>query len=175
MHAWIRPSCIFDRLTRFSCSRKASKRASTLSTIGFHLRAEGEESADACLEGEVGRKRSCAGRDARLVIVDKVAKARRVNDRQPEPDAILLNVGRRALDADGRGELGSRRGVRPRRAEGGREEGVDQGRLAEAGLACGEKEKGKGVSGRKGESGGAKRKVSAGSKTLGTARSPAAC
>lgn len=78
--------------------------------------------------GEVG--------DVRLVVVDKVAKARRIDDRQPEPDAVLLDVSRRARHADGARELGPGRGVRAGRVNRRREEGVDQGRLAEAGFAC---------------------------------------
>lgn len=72
---------------------------------------------------------------APLVVVDKVAKAGRVDDGEPKPDAVLLNVGARALDGDGAGELGPGLGVHLGRPDRRREERVDQGRLAEAGLA----------------------------------------
>lgn len=69
----------------------------------------------------------------RLVVVDEVAEARGINNGQAETHAGLLNVGADGLDGDGlrddveAGALALLRGV-----EGGVEERVDEGRLAEA-------------------------------------------
>ncbi len=70
------------------------------------------------------------------VVVDQVTVARGVDDVQPEPDAILLDDVRYGVD------LGSRAndllGLQPAFGldEVGRKDGVDQGRLAQTGLAC---------------------------------------
>lgn len=72
------------------------------------------------------------------VVVDEIAVAGGVNDVEPQADAVLLDDVGDALDlgggADGLIGLQATLGV----DEVGREDGVDQGRLAESGLACDE-------------------------------------
>lgn len=70
------------------------------------------------------------------VVVDQVAVAGGVDDVEPQTDAVLLNDVRNALDlgcgADGLVGLQATLGVDEVRGE----DGVDEGRLAESGLAC---------------------------------------
>lgn len=71
------------------------------------------------------------------VVVDKVAVTRSVNDVQAQPHAVLLNDVGDSLDLTGLPDgLGWRKTALGLDEVGG-EDGVDQSRLAETGLACG--------------------------------------
>ena len=73
----------------------------------------------------------------RLVVVDEIAEAGRVDDGQPQPHAVLLDVGADGLDRDGLGDdLGARALLRLGRVQRRVEESVDEGRFSETGLAC---------------------------------------
>lgn len=70
------------------------------------------------------------------VVVHKIAIAGSVNNVQTQPDAILLNDVGDGLDFGGlSGRLGGREAALGL-DEVGSEDGVDQGGLAETGLAC---------------------------------------
>ena len=79
--AWTRLSVILARLTRFSCSRYESKRASMFSTMGFQLCVTGSETVDVYVSQQLP-----------LLVVHKVAEAGRVDDGEAEADAVLLDV-----------------------------------------------------------------------------------
>jgi hypothetical protein len=75
-------------------------------------------------------------RAPRLVIVDKVTKAGRVHHSKTKTNTGLLDVGADRLNRDGLGDdVHAGALAFPRRVERRVEEGVDQGRLAETGLA----------------------------------------
>lgn len=70
-----------------------------------------------------------------VVVVDKVTEARSIDDAQAETDTVLLNVGAGGLDRHGLGDyVGVGAGTLLRGVEGGVEQGVDEGRLSEAGF-----------------------------------------
>lgn len=71
----------------------------------------------------------------RIIVVDKVSKARGVNDGEAESHAILLNVGADGLDGNGLwDDIETGAFAFLWRVEGGVEEGVDKSRLAETGF-----------------------------------------
>ena len=70
-----------------------------------------------------------------VVVVDKVAETRSVDDGQAEADAVFFDVGADCLDVDGLGgEVEGRLLALLGRVKGSVEKGVDQGGLSEAGL-----------------------------------------
>lgn len=73
----------------------------------------------------------------RIIVVDEVSEAWCINDCQSESDAVLFNVCADRLDGDRlRDDVETGSFALARRVEGGVEESVDEGRLAEAGFAC---------------------------------------
>ncbi len=76
-------------------------------------------------------------RAPRVVVVDKITEARGIDDAQAETDTVLLDVGAGGLDRHGlRDNVGIGTGALLRGVEGGVEQGVDKGRLSEAGFTC---------------------------------------
>ncbi len=76
----------------------------------------------------------------RLVIVDKVAKARGIDDGQAKTDPRLLDIGADRLDTDGLGDdVEARALALLGRVQGGVEQSVDKSRLSEAGFTCGKR------------------------------------
>lgn len=73
----------------------------------------------------------------RLIVVDKVTKARRVNNGQTKANASLLDVGADGLNGDGLGEnIEARSLALLGRVQRGVEERVHKGRLSETRLTC---------------------------------------
>lgn len=73
----------------------------------------------------------------RLIVVDKVTEARRVNNGQTKANASLLDVGADGLDSDGLGEnIEARSLALLGRVQRSVEKGVHQGRLSETRLTC---------------------------------------
>lgn len=70
-----------------------------------------------------------------LAVVDKVAKARSVDDSQFQPDSALLDVCGDGLDVDGLWPLGRRVEHGLGRVQGSVEECIDECRLAQPGFA----------------------------------------
>ena len=70
-----------------------------------------------------------------LIVVDKVTKARSVNNGQAQTNTVLFNIGADGLNVDGLGREVERRLLTLLRGvERGVEEGVDQSGLSEARL-----------------------------------------
>lgn len=73
----------------------------------------------------------------RVIVIHKVAKARRVDHRQTQAHPVLLNIRADGLYADGLGrEVKGRLLALPGWVQRGVEQGVDEGRFAEAGFTC---------------------------------------
>lgn len=70
-----------------------------------------------------------------VLVVDKVAESRSVDNVKLQTDAVLLNIGVQDLDADGLGALIGQRDMVLGRIQGCVEQSVDKGRLAKSGLA----------------------------------------
>ena len=122
MQAWILLSTSLTRLTRFSCSRYASYRASMLSTIGFHLQGDvnGQLSvkSDTACTRRLTQKPKTDGRYSRVVVVDKVSEPGCVDNVETEADSVLLNVWRGGARPDQSGGARARRGTSERMVGG---------------------------------------------------------
>ena len=76
-------------------------------------------------------------RAPRVVVVDKVTESRSIHDSQAEADAVLLDISAGRLDRHGLGDdVGIGAGGLLGRVEGGVKQGVDEGRLSQAGFTC---------------------------------------
>lgn len=71
-----------------------------------------------------------------VLVVDKVAESRSVDNVKLQTDAVLLNVGVQDLDADSLGALLGQRDMLLGRVQRCVEEGVDKSRLTKSGLTC---------------------------------------
>lgn len=69
-----------------------------------------------------------------MLVVDKVAESRGVDNIKLQTDAVLLNVGVQDLDADGLGALLGQRDMLLGGVQGCVEESIDKSRLAKSGL-----------------------------------------
>ena len=73
----------------------------------------------------------------RIIVVDKVAKSRSINNRQTKTNALLLNVCAGGLDCHGLWDNIMRRTTTfPGRIERTVEQSVDEGRFTQSGFTC---------------------------------------
>ena len=78
------------------------------------------------------KKESPAFSNLPILVVDKVTKARSINDVELKTDAILLNIGAQDLDANSLWAFLRERGMFLGRVQGSVEQRVDESRFSKA-------------------------------------------